>query len=73
MTRTVLNIKVSEVENRFPGHAKYITTPKFNKLMAESFATRLKQADIVYKTDFDNKPTSFNKRGTSNKIKHLEF
>ena len=47
VTRTVLNIKISEVENRFPYYAKYINTLKFNKLMAENFTTRLKQADIV--------------------------
>ena len=40
--------------------------------MAENFATRLKQASLVNKTDFDNKLTSFNRRITSNKAKHLE-
>ena len=72
MTTTVLNTKISEVENKIPNHDKYITTPEFNKLTAESFAARLKQADLVNKTDFDNKRASFNKRITSNKIKHLE-
>ena len=32
----------------------------------------LKQADLLNKTDFDNKLTSFNKQIISNKIKHLE-
>ena len=32
----------------------------------------LKQTDIVSKTYFDNKLTSFNKRSTSNKTKHLK-
>ena len=31
------------------------------------------QADLVNKTDFDNKLTSFNRRITSNKTKHLEI
>ena len=53
-------------------YAKYITTPEFNKLTGENFTARLKQADLVSKTDFDNKLTSFNKRITSNKTKHLE-
>ena len=35
-------------------------------LTAENFAARLKQADLVNKTDFDNKLTSFNKLITSN-------
>ena len=30
------------------------------------------QANLVTKTEFDNKLTSFNKRITSNKTKHLE-
>ena len=32
----------------------------------------LKQADLLNKTNFDNKLTSFNKQIISNKIKHLE-
>ena len=72
VTPTVLNTKISEVENKIPDHDKYITTPEFNKLTAEHFAARLKQADLGNKTDFNNKVTSFNKRITSNKIKHLE-
>ena len=45
---------------------------KFNKLTEENFEEGLKQADLVNKTDFDNKLTRFNKRIASNKIKHLE-
>ena len=57
MATTVLNKKVSEVENKIPDNSIYIAT-------AEHFAGRLKQADLVNKTDFDNKLTSFNKRIT---------
>ena len=57
---------------KIPNHDKYITTPEFNKLSAESFAARLKQVNLLTKTDSDNKLTSFNKRITSNKTKHLE-
>ena len=53
-------------------HARYITTHEFNKLTLENFTVRLKQVDLVNKTDFANKLTSFNKRTTSNKTKHLE-
>ena len=67
MTTNVLNTKTSEVENKIPDSSKYITTQKSNKLTAENFAARLKQADLVNKTDFDNKLTSFNKQITSNK------
>ena len=53
------------VENKIPDHSECIHTPEFNKLGAEFFFARLKQAhlttkgDIAYlvkKTDFDNKP-----------------
>ena len=40
--------------------------------MVENFAARLKQANLVSKTDFDNKLTNFNRRTTSNKVKYLE-
>ena len=72
VTTTVLNTKISEVENKIPDHAKYITTQELNKLTTENVAARLKQANLVDKTDFDNKLTSFNKRIISNKTKHLE-
>ena len=64
MTTTVLNTKISEVENKIPNHDKYSTTPEFNKLTAENFTARLEQADLVSKTDFDNKLTSFNRKIT---------
>ena len=62
MTTAVLNTKINEVENKIPDHAKYITTQEFNKLTAERFTARLKQTNLVSKTDFDNKLINFNKR-----------
>ena len=47
MTRTVLNTKISEVENKILDHAKYITTQEFNKSTTENFPARLKQANLV--------------------------
>ena len=67
-----MNTKISEVENKILGNSKYITTHEFNKLTAENFAARLKQAYLVNKIDFDNKLKSFNKRITLNKTKHLK-
>ena len=64
MTTTVLNANVSEMENKIPGNSKYITTQESNKLTVENFAARLKQADLVNITDFDNKRTSFNRQIT---------
>ena len=69
VTTTVLNTKISEVENKITDHAKYITTQEFNKLTAANFATRIKEANFVNKSDFDNKLSSFNKRITSKKTK----
>ena len=46
---------------------KYITTPKFNKLTAENFPARLAQADLVTKTEFDNKLSDLNRKITANK------
>ena len=53
-------------------HNKYITTPEFNKLTSENFAARWKQANVVTKTEFDNKITSFNKRVFTNKTTYLK-
>ena len=72
VTTTVLNTKISEVENKILDNSKYVTTQELNKLTAEILAARLKQPDLVNKTDFDNKLTSFDRRITSNKAKHLE-
>ena len=54
-TTTVLNTKISEVESKIPNHDKYITTPEFNKLPTENLTARIKQANLVTKTDFEKK------------------
>ena len=72
VTTTVLNTEIGEVENKIPDHAQYITTSEFNKLTAENFAAKLKKANLVNKTDFDNKLISFNRKITSSKAKYLE-
>ena len=53
MTTTVLKTKISEVQNKTPNHDKYIT-PEFNKLTAEHFTGRFKQANSITKTDSDS-------------------
>ena len=69
---TVLNAKISEVENKISDNCKYTTTQEINKSIAENFAASLKQANLVNQTDFDNKQIRFNRQITSNKIKLLE-
>ena len=72
MTTTVLYAKISEVENKISHQAKCITTQEFNKLAAENFKERLKQANLVSKIGSNNKLTNFDRKITSNKIKYLE-
>ena len=67
-----MNTKSNKVENKICNHDKYISTPEFNNLPAETFTARLKHANLLTKTDFDKKLASFNKQVTSNKTKHLE-
>ena len=69
MTKTVVDTKFREGDNKIPGHAKYITTPEFNQLTAEHFAVRLTEANLVTKTDWNNELIRFNKEITSNKTK----
>ena len=78
--KTDYNTKINEIEKKIANHNhsnKYITTTEFNKLTSDSFAARLKQANLgsksdianlVNETDFD---ISFNKRINSNKTKHV--
>ena len=73
VTTTVLNTKIGEVENKVPDHAKYIATSEFNKLTADNFPARLKQADLVNRTDFYNKQINFKRKIISNKAKYLEI
>ena len=56
-----------KLREKNPNHDKYIITPKFNKLTADNFTARSKQANLVSKTDFNKKLTSFNKQITANK------
>ena len=72
MNITVFNTKVNEVENKITNHDKYITTLEFNKLAAKNFTARLKQANLVTKTDFEKKLISLNRKITWNKTKYLE-
>ena len=68
---TVDNTKIIDLENKIFDHAKYITTQEYKKLRAGNIVARLKQANLVDKTDFDNKLISINRKITSNKRKYL--
>ena len=62
--KTDYNTKVSEIERKIAdrSHDKYITTLEFNKLTAENFAARLPQANLLTKTDFDDKLINLNEK-----------
>ena len=62
--KTDYNTKVSEIERKIVdrSHDKYITTLEFNKLTAENFAARLPQANLLTKTDFDDKLINLNEK-----------
>ena len=64
--------KLVNLRTNISDNSKNIITQEFNKPTVENFAAISKQADLVNKTDFDNKLISFNRRFTSNKKKHLE-
>ena len=75
ITNLATTTALTAFENKIPDHSKYITTPEFNKLTAENFTARLKQAnlatkgdisDFVKKTDFDDKLKNLNKMVISN-------
>ena len=71
--KTDYNPNISELEKKLTGHNhdKDIMTTEFNKLTAENFAARLKQANLVTKTDFKDKLKNLNQKINSNKTKHL--
>ena len=58
--KTNYDTKITEIEKKFTDHKddKYITTSEFNKLSTEVFDARLARANLVTKTDFDDKHKS---------------
>ena len=66
-------MKTTEIGKKLTDHNHdiYVTTPEFNKLTAKHFSAKLKQANLVTKTDFDDKLKNLNQKINSNKTKHL--
>ena len=62
--KTDYNTKITDIENNLNNHNhdKYIDTSKFNTLATNVFNTRLAQANLITKTDFDAKLSSLNKK-----------
>ena len=71
--KTDYNTKISDIEKKITdhNHEEYITTPKFNRLTIENFKARLKQANLISKSDLDTELKKISDRVTSNKTKRL--
>ena len=72
--KTDYNTKISEIENKVNdhNHDKYITTPEFNTMAANTFNARLAaQTDLIRKAEFDAKSKGISDRVSKNKTKHL--
>ena len=71
--KTDYNTKITDIENILNNHNhdKYVATSEFNTLAANVFNTRLAQANLITKTDFDVKLSSLNRKITANKTKHF--
>ena len=54
VVQTGYNTKISDIKKKVAGHNhdKYITSPKFNKLSAETFAPILKRSKFSNKDRF---------------------
>ena len=66
LKKTDYDTKVTEIENKFNNHNhdKYIDTQEFNKLAADVFNARIAQANLITKTDFDDKLSNLNRKIT---------
>ena len=65
--KSYYDTKIKNIEN------KYITTTEFNKLATDAFNTRTVQANLVKKTDFNNKLSDLNRKIISNKMKDISI
>ena len=71
--KTDYNTQVTKIENKLNNHNhdKYIDTSEFNTLATNFFNSRLAQANLITKADFDAKLSSLNRKITQNKSKRL--
>ena len=59
--------KIRDIEN------KCITTTEFNKLASDAVKARIVQANLVKKTDFDNKLSNVKRKVVSNETKDISL
>ena len=60
--KTGYDTKITDIEKKLTDHKhdEYIDTSEFNTLATNVFNTRLAQANLITKTDFDAKLSSLN-------------
>ena len=70
---SISNTKVTEIENKLNNHNhdNYIDTSQFNTSATNFFNSKLAQASLITKTDFDAKLSNLNRKITQNELKHL--
>ena len=70
--KTDYDTKFTEIEKKITNHNhdKYITTPEFNTLAADVFNVRLARANLLAKTNFDEKVSILDNKIAANKTKN---
>ena len=59
ITKVINNTALTAVENKISDQSKYITTQEFNKLTAENYIGRFKQANLLSKNYISTLVTDF--------------
>ena len=67
MAQKLLKLKKKITDHN---HDKYVTTPESSTLHAHVFNARLAQANLVTKTDFDNRVSNTDSKTAANKTKN---
>ena len=67
MAQKLLKLKKKITDHN---HDKYVTTPESSTLPAHVFNIRLAQANLVTKTDFDNRVSNTDSKTATNKTKN---
>ena len=71
--KTDYNTKITDIENILNNnnHDKYVATSEFKTLAANVFNTRLAQANLITKTDFEATLSSLHRKIAANKTKNI--
>ena len=64
--KTNYDVKIKSIEG------KYWTTADFIKFTSDIFGVKIKQKELINKSDIDRKLININKKITSSKTKHIE-